>query len=245
MVIGSWIMPIDQNLVEREPDGRLVDGGIDASDPLSDEALREMLLRDIHHRFANSLQAISSTVGATLRSGSGMDAIEKIQDGISAQARIHRLLAYAADADVPLGPVCEALAANLLLAYGREDAVVHVRMDRFSGDPMIARGILLLVVELVTNALKHRRALEPQAIGISLDDVGDGFELVVANTGSNVASSTTARPRIAGSLAQCLGGTLAVRADRRFEVSVTLPRRRPLPASRPGADALFANGGQA
>jgi two-component sensor histidine kinase len=237
LVLGDRDMLMDHN-----PDR---DEQVDAIDVQSEDALREMLFRELHHRFYNSLQAISVMAGTTIRRGATPEMLRALQDRIGALARIQRLLAEPVEANVSLAPACEALCADLLRAFDREDSLVEVRMDAFGGDPIIGRGILLLVVELVTNALKHARSGTPQRITISLAGAAKGFELVVRNTGSDATSAVAAKPAIAKSLARCLGGALAVRVGSDFEVRVALPMRRiapPAPGTRPLALASAREG---
>ncbi len=62
---------------------------------------------------------------------------------------------------------------------------------------MIGRGILLLVVELVTNALKHARSGDAATNRHLACGCGRrGFELVVGNTGSDATSAVAAKPAI-------------------------------------------------
>jgi two-component sensor histidine kinase len=81
--------------------------------------LEDILLREMHHRFCNSLQLISVMAATMLRASPGTDirdGLERIQDRIGVLAQLHRLLAEPLR-EGELGPACEALCANLLLTF--------------------------------------------------------------------------------------------------------------------------------
>jgi two-component sensor histidine kinase len=196
------------------------------SDDKPGDAVQEVLFRELHHRFYNSLQAISFMAGTAARSGPTPEMLRALQDRIAAFARIHRLLSEPVETNGQLAPACEELCTNLLQAFDRAETRVEIRMEPFRGDSMIGRAILLLIVELVTNALKHARRGERQRIALTLCAVENGLELMVANTGSGAASSIAVRPVMAKCLARSLGGTLSVHMGADFEVRVTLPHYR-------------------
>lgn len=199
------------------------------------DAVQEVLFRELHHRFYNSLQAISFMAGTAARSGAAPEMLQALQDRIGAFARIHRLLSEPVETDGSLAPACETLCADLLRAFDREQSRVEIRMEAFCGDPMTGRTILLLIVELVTNALKHAGRGAPQRILVSLAATDGGLELLVANSGSGTTSAIAARPAMAKCLARSLGGALTVHRGADFEVRVTLPHHRTaslIPAAR-------------
>ena len=188
--------------------------------------LEDILLREMHHRFYNSLQVISSMASRMLRElplGPIRVGIEDIQDRISILAQLHRLLAEPLVREGGLGLACEELCANLLLAFGRNDARLTFAVDRHPTPPMQARGIMLLVVELVTNALKHGAV--DSDIMVSLERWQQGSLLIVRSETDKAVAAC--RPGIAAKLVESMGGTLSVTADDCFEVRVELPKSLP------------------
>jgi two-component sensor histidine kinase len=204
--------------------------------------LEDILLREMHHRFYNSLQVISSMASKVLRELAGgpiFGGLEEIQNRISILARFHRLLAEPLVHEGGLGVACEELCANLLHAFDRSDARFTFAIDGHPTSPMQARGMMLLLVELVTNALKHG-AVSPD-IFVRLEHRDHGSLLIVRSATDQAVRPY--RPRIAANLVESMGGTLSVSADDWFEVRIELPQSLPQKLrSDVGDDGIFHGG---
>jgi two-component sensor histidine kinase len=124
----------------------------------------EAQLREAHHRIANDLAVIASTVRLQAQSVSEgkaftpRDAAAVLNDAagrIEAVARLHRLLCYSMDGRVAeqfLQSIC-ADAASFAGVNGAK-VTCHVTLDAQPG-PERLRALGLLLHELVVNALKH------------------------------------------------------------------------------------------
>jgi two-component sensor histidine kinase len=91
--------------------------------------------------------------------------------------------------------------------------------------PTTARGMMLILVELLTNAIKH--GAEGELIELEIDEPCAAVCRVRARNRSNRQSRTRAMPLIADQVAQSLGGTLDISIDDAFEAVVTFPIERP------------------
>ena len=120
----------------------------------------ELLMREADHRISNSLQLVSTFLGMEerrLEDGSAKQALADARRRITIIAHLHRQLSVTASADyVALDDYFHALADNLsrALVDGRRLTLL-VNVDGITVSANIARGLGLIVNELVSNALKH------------------------------------------------------------------------------------------
>jgi two-component sensor histidine kinase len=166
------------------------------------------LLAEFNHRLFNTLQIIESAVvqcRKNLRDRADMTSLVELEKRLAALGRMHRLLSQPAPR-VGLGDHCHLLCILLFKAFGREDVTPIVMMDDLNLSPTQAYSLPLLVVELVTNVLKH--SLTDQADGVVWVDLHarDGqIELTV--TDNREAPLPVFRPsRIVRTLAETLHG---------------------------------------
>lgn len=182
----------------------------------------QLVLDELNHRFLNSLQIIS-----TLAAVSAADCdpecsahrSQRLRDCIGALARLHRMLA--GSEWTPFADGCVEVCRALTDAFGRPVSL-DVHVDEEPDDASLSHGLLLVMAELMTNALKHAGA-EPLIVAVTLSRSAWGWSLLVD---SNTLGQS-GRPRIAHALAAWLGGDLSVDAREGFAVSVTLPPRAP------------------
>lgn len=89
--------------------------------------------------------------------------------------------------------------------------------------PELARSVLLILAELVTNAFKHSDAGASLELGIALAVLDDRWDLRVTSPGSGRIAGAAPPPRLASQLAASLGGMLEVQASCPFTVRVVAP----------------------
>jgi len=122
----------------------------------------EMLLREVNHRVANSLQLVASFVAMQQRAmksdRAAWDALTETQGRITAIAQIHRRLYTSEDVrfvemDTYLRGLVEEL-EGMMRAAGREHRIVlQAEQARIPTDKAVSVGVI--VTELVTNAFKY------------------------------------------------------------------------------------------
>ena len=178
---------------------------------------KDLLVREIHHRITNSLQLVHGALTLQLRTLDDARARASVSDAaarVLAIAAVHRRLyrggsPVAADARDYLEGLLEDLKL-LLPSSGERRLVLDVHTLMLSADDLSHLG--LIVVELVTNALKHGRGKvtiavmpEAEALAISVSDEGPGFP-----AGFDAAASAGLGLKIVTSMAGHLPGRALV-----------------------------------
>ena len=184
------------------------------------------MVDEAHHRFYNSLQLVVSATNGILRGGGcaphARERLMALQERVALLAEVNRHLSG------PFGPgslapgALRRLSAGLAASFGRTDALIEVEATGEVASPDRCRTLVLLIGELVTNALKHGVRDRPLLIGIELLASADRCRLIVRN---NIASRSepVGHPRIATELASTAGGTLGVFVDvDTFTVTATI-----------------------
>ena len=182
---------------------------------------KDLLMKEVHHRVKNSLQMVRSVLliqARTLTNHEVKGHLEEAAARVMAIAAVHHRLhdgpsVTASDAARYLRGLLEDLRALVPNVVG--DRSVHLDVESFTLAPDEITSLGLIVVELVTNALKHGRgrvsvAVQRSAEGleVSVSDEGDGFP--------HAFDPTTGRGlgmRMVAALAKPLNGT-AIRVDR-------------------------------
>ena len=129
---------------------------------LKDDALREsnMLLQEVRHRVANSLQIIASVLLQTARNSESDETRGHLRDAhhrVMSVAALERLLSTSADGDVDVHAyftsLCESISASMI--GDAEQITLSVEGGDGVVDAKISVGLGLIVTELIINALKH------------------------------------------------------------------------------------------
>jgi len=122
----------------------------------------ELLLREVNHRVANSLQLVASLVAMQQRAAAGdaiaQDTLAETQSRITAIAQIHRRLYTSNDIRfVEMDTYLEGLVEELegaMRAAGREHTII-LRAEPIPIPTDKAVSVGVIVTELVTNAFKY------------------------------------------------------------------------------------------
>lgn len=185
--------------------------------------IQDALFHEIHHRFYNSLQLISASARQLSDCEIVPASLLDLQDRIAMLADLHRLLSDPVSYDrctaATLADICDSLARM----FGRDDTIFVIDLQALPAEPIAARAILLAIVELVTNALKHAQPSTPLRIAIAAARDETGFRLsAISNTARGGRASVT-RPHVVSRLVAALSGEMAVRCDKDFAVEIRLP----------------------
>ena len=121
---------------------------------------KEILLQEVQHRVANSLQIIASVLLQSARKVQSEEARGHLQDAhvrVMSIAAVQRHLAQSASGEVALRPyltqLCESLGASMIRDPKQLSILVNVDDCAVSANTSVSLG--LIVTELVINALKH------------------------------------------------------------------------------------------
>jgi two-component sensor histidine kinase len=133
-----------------------------AADKLRDDLLREkqILLQEVQHRVANSLQIIASVLLQSARKVSSEETRGHLHDAhhrVMSIAAVQKQLAATTLSDVALEPylsqLCQSISASMIDEPRRLSLDVFADDSAVSADVSVSLG--LIVTELVINALKH------------------------------------------------------------------------------------------
>ena len=168
-----------------------------------DELLRqkEILLQEMQHRVANSLQIIASILLLKARTVQSEeirlhleDAHQRVMSVATVQQQLH---ASGLNESIEIGPylskLCDSLAKSMI--GDRRPLSVRVQATSGSGRSSVAVSLGLIVTELVINALKHAFHIgEAGEILVSYDASDIGWRLSVSDNGSGSAEASDERP---------------------------------------------------
>ena len=162
---------------------------------------KDILLEELQHRVANSLQIIASIIMMKLRAVESQEARRHLQEThqrVMSVAAVQQQL-HARPAPVELEPylskLCEALGQSMI---GDNRAIVlNVRGDEKTATSRDAESIGLIVTELVINAIKHafNGTTKDGRIAVAFDVSGTDWKLSVTDNGTGTSDGVFAQPK--------------------------------------------------
>ncbi len=191
-------------------------------------ARQALLLREVNHRVANSLQLISSLLELQARRitvADARDALHAAAERVEAVSLVHRRLYTSADvAYVEMDQYLAGLVEELQRSVGTQDASCSIRLHadpaRVETDKAVAIG--LVVNELVTNAAKYAY---PDGDGgevrVNFRRDDDAFTLTVEDDGVGLPPGDAA-PQGSG-----LGAVIVAAMARTARATVEIVRAQP------------------
>jgi two-component sensor histidine kinase len=195
-----------------------------AEERLRDSHARlEMLLHEVNHRVANSLQLVSAFVSLQARQLDEAEsvaraALEDTQRRIDAIAQVHKRL-YTSDSvqAVDMADYLASLIDELGETWSTPQAPRHIRLAceplRLATDKAVALGII--VTELVTNACKYAYPGDGAGeVRVMLSDAGDGrFALRIEDDGRGMEPGAAKGTGLGTRLIRAMAQTLKARLD--------------------------------
>ncbi|WP_395613367.1 sensor histidine kinase [Allosphingosinicella sp.] len=195
------------------------------TEKLSADLLREkeILLQELQHRVANSLQIIASVLMQSARKVRSEHARGHLRDArnrVMSIATMQRQLANTRLGDVALHAYFKDLCASIGASMIRDDdqLSLEVKVDGSMARADISTSLGLIVTELVINALKHAFPRHRHGkIMVDYRSDGTAWTLSVRDTGIGMpADPADARPGlgtgIVSALARQLGATVRIAA---------------------------------
>jgi two-component sensor histidine kinase len=180
------------------------------------EALREnsVLLHDVRHRIANSLQIIASVLMHDARRTTSEETRGHLQDAhqrVMSVAALERLLSASEDGQVEaltyFTNLCESISASMIRDRGQIALTVEGGEGVVEARMLVSLG--LIVTELVINALKHAFPDDrPGKITVDYNFHGPNWILCVRDDGVGMPLTTPARTGLGTSIVQALARQL-------------------------------------
>lgn len=184
----------------------------DKDDLARDKAL---LVQELHHRVANSLQIIASVLMQRVRGTQSDETKGHLRDAhhrVLSIATLQRQLAATAAGEVKLGPylteLCSSIGASMIA--DPELVTLTVTADNSTTDADSSVSLGLIVTELVINALKHAFP-KPSAKGAIVVDfraTPGGWLLTVADDGVGISAESAAKPGLGTGIVNALATQL-------------------------------------
>jgi two-component sensor histidine kinase len=132
------------------------------AEKLKDDLVREkeILLQELHHRVANSLQIVASVIMQSARKVQSDEVRSHLNDAhhrIMSVASLQKQLAISRPGDSELRPylvaLCESIGASMIRDHNQLSLEVQADESVATADVSVSLG--LIVTELIINALKH------------------------------------------------------------------------------------------
>ena len=206
------------------------------NEKLKDDLLREkeILLQELQHRVANSLQIIASVLmqsARRIRSDKARGQLRDARNRVMSIAAMQRQLSISRIADVALRSyftdLCDSIGASMILDNDQVSLRVDADESVAGADASVSLG--LIVTELVINALKHAFPRRRKgSILVEYRSHAPGWRLSVRDTGIGLPSDRAGvtpglGTGIVTALARQLGATVTV-ADAAPGTLVTIAR---------------------
>lgn len=162
------------------------------AEKIKDDLVREkeILLRELQHRIANSLQIIAAVLMRSARSVQSEESRAHLHDAhhrVMSIATLQKQLAISRHDDVELrsylADLCRSIGASMIADHDRLSLSSSADDSVVGADVSVSLG--LIVTELVINSLKHAFPVERRAGEIKVDYAsrGSGWTLTVGDNG--------------------------------------------------------------
>jgi two-component sensor histidine kinase len=158
---------------------------------VKDDLVREkaVLLQEVQHRVANSLQIIASVLLQSARNVQSEETRTHLNDAhnrVMSIATVQKQLATSRVGDVKLGPyftqLCQSLGASMIRDHNKQSIEVTADKSTVAADVSVSLG--LIVTELVINALKHAFADTGEGrITVDYHSQGPNWTLSIGDNG--------------------------------------------------------------
>jgi two-component system, sensor histidine kinase PdtaS len=188
---------------------------------------KEILLEELQHRIANSLQIIASVLMQSARTVQSDETRMYLNDAhhrVMSLATLERHLAEVRNGNASLRPyfnsLCASIAASMI---SKDDELTLVAtIDESVASPSVSVSLGLIVTELTINALKHAFPGHPKKGSITVDYRSDGksWALRISDNGVGMPPpSETPKAGLGTGIVEALAGQL----DARVEVTFANP----------------------
>lgn len=213
------------------------------AEKLKDELVQrnQILLQELQHRVANSLQIIASVLMQSARRVQSEetrvhlhDAHQRVMSIATLQKQLAIRSADKVELNKYLGDLCASIGASMIDDANRVSLVSKV--DDTVSNANVSVSLGLIVTELVINSLKHAFPGRNQQGKIEVDysSSDTGWTLTVGDNGDGMAAECDARPGLGTGIV----AALAKQLDATVEVADQSPGTKVTVAHVSGAEAV-------
>jgi len=191
------------------------------SEKLKDDLVRDktILLQEVQHRVANSLQIIASVILQNARKVQSEETRGHLHDAhqrVMSIAVLQQQLAASQVGDVALRGyfegLCKSIGASMIPDPAEISLQARVDDSAVSADTSVSLG--LIVTELVINALKHAfPGFRAGEIVVGYASHGPNWTLSVSDNGIGMADQMGAKPGLGTSIIEALAKQLGARVE--------------------------------
>jgi two-component sensor histidine kinase len=192
------------------------------SERLKDDLVREktILLQEVQHRVANSLQIIASVILQNARRVQSEETRSHLHDAhnrVMSIAVLQQQLAASRLGAVELrayfNGLCKSIGASMIRDHNQISLTVSTDDSEVTADASVSLG--LIVTELVINALKHAfPGLRPGKIMVGYAAHGPDWNLTVSDNGVGMhMHAGSARPGLGTSIVEALANQLSAAVE--------------------------------
>lgn len=188
---------------------------------------KQLLLQEIQHRVANSLQIIASVLLQSARKVQSNESRDQLRDAhnrVMSIAMLQKHLSTVSVDNVALATyfkdLCQSIGASMISDPERLSLTTHI--DDSVVDPDTSVSLGLIVTELVINSLKHAFPGRTQEGSIKVDykSDGDAWTLIIADDGIGMPKDAADRkPGLGTGIVEALAAQL--------EATVTITDQSP------------------
>ena len=165
------------------------------AEKIKDDLVREkeILLQELQHRVANSLQIIAAVLMRSARTVQSEETRVHLNDAhhrVMSIATMQKQLALSRQGDVELssyfGDLCRSIGASMIADHNQLSLSSTVDDSKVGADVSVSLG--LIVTELVINSLKHAFPVDGRKGEINVDyhSKGTGWTLTVGDNGAGM-----------------------------------------------------------
>lgn len=193
------------------------------ADQQKDELLleKQLLMKELQHRVANSLQIIASVLLQSARKVNSEEARRHLSDAhhrVMSVATLQRQLAITQVGEVPLrsyfSELCDSISASMISTQSKLS--LHSDVDASIVDARTSVSLGLIVTELVINSLKHAFPGGGHSgdIAVTFRSQESGWVLTVEDDGIGFPKdSTKIKPGLGTGIVEALAGQLEAEVE--------------------------------
>lgn len=202
--------------------------------------VKDVLLKEIHHRVKNNLQVVSSLIslqGSVIEDEESRSIFQDCQTQIQSMAMVHEQLYRSDDLQaIDMGAFLGSLVEYLFRVFNVNEKLVRSTVSCCSITLGIDQAIpvALIVNELVSNSIKHGLGRTGGSISVVFDAVADDrVRLEVRDNGEgipedfNAQSTETLGFQLIGALSSQLGGQMSWENAQGARFSLVFPYAQP------------------